>query len=414
MIKFHKTQEEAIKFLVSSIEENKKVVGLVGAGGTGKSEILSVLPKEYKGDKELYFAATTNKAVSRLLQVLDSAKTVHSLTTKPKYTPLYNQLDAFFTLREEASDKDYFAKNYIFSPGVKKFIQDKYINLENERTLNDLLSSLNMNPFSEEMFDRYIVNDYVPNSVIIIDEASMLPTKSIYYKDSLVTIGLDVVEKVFQNIILVGDSSQLPPVNGESSFDGLETYELTKNFRSEKDLLEAIQWARDGKWFGKFESKSKNVRVVNGITQAWYDRTFMRTDTTHIVYKNNTRHKITHMVRGNSGKKPLKGEPLMIRGQIKNALISKGEIGIFDGKNIVFENGKLPLNKWDNMDEYAEGKYGFYQFAYAITCHLAQGSAFENVIVHAYDIPHFLSEEEKRKWLYTAISRAKKTITIIL
>lgn len=51
-----------------------------------------------------------------------------------------------------------------------------------------------------------------------------------------------------------------------------------------------------------------------------------------------------------------------------------------------------------------------FEFAYAITCHKAQGSEFDFVIV--FDESWAFSEE-KNRWLYTAITRAKEKLLII-
>ncbi len=421
-INLHYTQVEALDFLVDSIITSKKVVALIGAGGTGKSEILSALSLAYFKDssdednrKDLYFSATTNKAVSRLLEVLPEANTIHSLTTKPNYTRLYDEICSFYSVLDEQEEKDRkkFCKKFIFSQRVKKFLMEKKVIIEKHRTVNDLLASLGMTNFSKEMFIGYTVNGPIENSVLVVDEASMLPTESEYYNDSLITVGLDVAKRVFQTIILVGDSSQLEPIKGKSSFDGLDCYELTKNYRSEIDLLDAISYAREGKWFGRFESKSSNVRVVHDITDEWYSRTYARSDVAHIVYRNKTRHSITKKIRKGLKAKPNAGEPVMLRGRGFEE-IQKGEIGVFNGKKVIFENGELQLGKWDKFDEYVTDEYGKYQFGYAITCHLAQGSAFDNVVVHAYDIPGFLDNREKRKWIYTAVSRARKSLTVII
>jgi ATP-dependent exoDNAse (exonuclease V) alpha subunit len=65
------------------------------------------------------------------------------------------------------------------------------------------------------------------------------------------------------------------------------------------------------------------------------------------------------------------------------------------------------------MDEYTE-KYGILQFGYASTCHSAQGSAWDHIVLHLYDIPHFIDSSTKRKFIYTAVSRARKSLTIVL
>ena len=51
-----------------------------------------------------------------------------------------------------------------------------------------------------------------------------------------------------------------------------------------------------------------------------------------------------------------------------------------------------------------------FEFAYAITCHKAQGSEFDFVIV--FD-ESWVFGEAARRWLYTAITRAKEKLLII-
>jgi ATP-dependent exoDNAse (exonuclease V) alpha subunit len=51
-----------------------------------------------------------------------------------------------------------------------------------------------------------------------------------------------------------------------------------------------------------------------------------------------------------------------------------------------------------------------FEFAYAITCHKAQGSEFDFVVV--FDESWAFGEERDR-WLYTAITRAKDKLLII-
>jgi hypothetical protein len=51
-----------------------------------------------------------------------------------------------------------------------------------------------------------------------------------------------------------------------------------------------------------------------------------------------------------------------------------------------------------------------FEFAYAVTCHKAQGSEFDFVIV--FD-ESWAFNEEKNRWLYTAITRAKEKLLIV-
>ena len=54
-----------------------------------------------------------------------------------------------------------------------------------------------------------------------------------------------------------------------------------------------------------------------------------------------------------------------------------------------------------------------YEFAYAygITCHKAQGSEWDKVLVFEEKFP--FDPEEHKRWLYTAITRAKEKLVIV-
>lgn len=50
-------------------------------------------------------------------------------------------------------------------------------------------------------------------------------------------------------------------------------------------------------------------------------------------------------------------------------------------------------------------------YAYAITCHKAQGSQYDKIVIHNEPIGN--NEEEKARWLYTAITRAVKKLILL-
>ena len=49
-------------------------------------------------------------------------------------------------------------------------------------------------------------------------------------------------------------------------------------------------------------------------------------------------------------------------------------------------------------------------FGYAITCHKAQGSQWDRVVV--LDEMFGRNAEERRRWLYTAVTRASESLVI--
>jgi exodeoxyribonuclease-5 len=52
-----------------------------------------------------------------------------------------------------------------------------------------------------------------------------------------------------------------------------------------------------------------------------------------------------------------------------------------------------------------------FTYGYAITCHKAQGSEWDNVLVIEEGFP--FDKEEHKRWLYTAATRAAKKLVII-
>ena len=52
-----------------------------------------------------------------------------------------------------------------------------------------------------------------------------------------------------------------------------------------------------------------------------------------------------------------------------------------------------------------------FAYAYAITCHKAQGSEWDKVLVFEEGFP--FNVEEHKRWLYTAATRAKEKLVIV-
>ena len=52
-----------------------------------------------------------------------------------------------------------------------------------------------------------------------------------------------------------------------------------------------------------------------------------------------------------------------------------------------------------------------FEFGYCITCHLSQGSQADNVVVY---VEHPSNSLYFRQWLYTAVTRAIKKLTIVI
>jgi len=415
-------QVESIDFLVDCIENREHVVGFVAPGGCGKTFSLKHIKKDPRlSGVPLTFTATTNKAAAVMKsEGLKGAKTLHAAISKHVSTKMYANMESMFKVYKKNPDTvQEFPDNvvdFLEEIGVE---EEKFFDYNDER---ELIAENGVDSYDDRIFSHYATADY-EGGVCFLDEASMLPTKSQYQKDhgpdgklKLKTIGLDIVMKIYDTVVLVGDDSQLPPINGDSSFEGIPKTTLTENFRAEKGLLRILDFVRNGGNVADFvPQKDENVRVVASVGPEYFVKDdLINNKVTHIVYKNKTRKEITKQVRAELSSDPVEFEPIVYKGaniDNPNDSISKNETGFFNGMMGEWANHSQ-VTQGRHFDEYGTG-FCYLQYAYAITAHTAQGSSFDYVVVHNDDVPHFIDKETKRKWLYTAISRARKGIVVV-
>lgn len=422
-IELDEQQLEAIGFLKYHILNKTKVVCLLGAGGTGKTSIIHKLLSEDLNNGELYFTATTNKAASIMRKDIKSAKTMHSTISKFVPTELYLNIENYFICEggvDEATGKEVELTKETLE--FLKTINQKADELLEHNNVDEFFRNYEIDGYDPLVFSHYETAQYA-GGVCVVDESSMLPEKSIYREEDgklkLQTIGLDILEGIFDTVVLVGDDMQLPPINGKSSFDGKPQFHLTKNYRSELDLLRLLQYAREGKSLELFQpKKGENIRIINKVPEKMYKDTFKEElEIAHIVYTNKTRREVTRSIRGQDGI-PKEGEPIVYYGKNINDeknhdYIAKNEIGEYKDGMGIWEYHHEFVN-FDLFDEYpSKKKYSKFRYGYALTCHSAQGSSFDYIVVHLYDMPGFIDLKTQHKWCYTAVSRARKGVILV-
>ena len=88
--------------------------------------------------------------------------------------------------------------------------------------------------------------------------------------------------------------------------------------------------------------------------------------------------------------------------------------GTFNELNMDYKlitTGEPLINK-DNFRQFTKKERPIeFSYGYAITCHKSQGSEFDKVLI--YDEP-FGDEEQRRRWRYTAVTRATKQLVIVM
>ncbi|MGN1061117.1 MAG: ATP-dependent RecD-like DNA helicase [Candidatus Coproplasma sp.] len=283
--------------------------------------------------------------------------------------------------------------------------------------------------------------------LIIIDEASMV-------SDEVLADILNFGVKV----LLCGDDAQLPPVEGFNSFLKQPDHTLTQIVRQQQDnpIIKLATLAREGKPipFGNFGGKAS---VVYGRSFSGEKRQGLLTRCDQIICGlNRTRAKLNDEVRTILGYEglPQSGEKLIctynnweqyidgeMRFNLVNGIIGTAYAPFYEPETYmgfiqfkpdfldevcpdvlpfdtgIFENGEYRYKHGDSFAKFDENgeptgvfQLNRFEFGYCISCHKSQGSEFEKVVV--FD-ESYAFKEDKNRWLYTAVTRAKEKLILV-
>ena len=387
---------------------------LSGYAGTGKTFLIDYVVREVlrlEVGTEAVFVSPTGKAAANLVRNGTVAGTVHSL--------IYMRDDEDFDVDENG-----------------EIIERKQLTF-----------------IKREKIDEKI-------RLIIVDEASMINETVLA---DLLSFGV--------KCLFCGDGAQLPPVNGSCPLLEHPHYTMTEIVRQAADnpIIRVATMAREGKRipYGNYDDK---VCVVgrNALTPAERKRIFLKADQI-LCGRNKTRNALNAEIREYKGisaenvlptegekvictlndwEKPLDKEEkfYLVNGIIgtasevkesfddlatmqfqadfmqesikvpfDTAIFTRGEYRHLYGERavtlsngaVVHEGNFALLHKLRSVSDEPICRF---EFAYAVTCHKAQGSEFDFVVV--FD-ESWAFGEEKNKWLYTAITRAKEKLLII-
>lgn len=287
-----------------------------------------------------------------------------------------------------------------------------------------------------------------PNArLVICDESSMINRE--VYDDLIASCNNSI------RILFVGDHGQLEPVEDNPQAVKLfGKFDLMKNtdFVLEEIQRQAkgsaiLKLAYQARNFGKVEygDYGPGVRKVSP-TSGQLDFDFRAPNIIGITYfsnvdETNRYHKgrisvahLNDMWRRNLGiqtEKPVVGDRVVCRDFIKSASIAKGTLGSILNLNYVSQESYLATILMDDGREY-EGLISSEQFGnnkqiwgrthldkwdygYGLTCHTAQGSEFDSVVVFEPSLSFikWLGVESYSRWLYTAITRAKHNLLLV-
>jgi len=381
---------------------------VAGYAGTGKTFLMAELIKTLGGIK-YHCLAPTGKAASILMDKLDDIQvnTIHSALYLPvddnveRLTALMNKLQA------HPDDKD-----------LKEEVRKEL----------DRLNSKGPG-FCGRDNAKILAGD-----LVIVDEASMVDSK---LRDDLRATGC--------RAIFVGDSGQLPPVG-----DGGWFLKVKPNARLEQIHRQALDnpiirfsmEIRDGVAKPRDWMRKEGCGIWKAADVA--PEVWMSADQI-ITGRNASRHKINRFMRkrlGHEGQQPQKGEkliclkndnrriPQFINGTIfksnsagdlledpghtEKAVMDICYNGIDLDGIIYYPHHCIANYKKDAQEVPRNFRKGLMEldYAYAITCHKSQGSEWDSVII-ADDKMQIRDPVFRRRWLYTAVTRAKKNLMVI-
>ena len=278
--------------------------------------------------------------------------------------------------------------------------------------------------------------------LIVVDEASMVGDKMLL---TLQARGILV--------LAVGDHWQLPPVKDSGSLMQNPMLRLETIHRQAEGsaIIALARHVREGGRLKDFTGWDANcVLRPRSDEDAVVRETLAepnRLDVTFIAWTNKTRVRLNRTARRLQGHEgpPVPGEPIVALhnyGAICNGmrgLLAKPSF-LDERRNwILHANVEFPddmmAGEWHEMNGHQFNRphtfasveelrtYGIpaetvssggrlFDFGYCLTCHKAQGSQFDHVVViYERDQPN---NEEARKWNYTALSRAATRLSVLV
>ena len=388
-MKLNEQQAQAIEALRKWWYDGKKqVFQISGAAGTGKTTLIRYLINEIKLEHdEVLFTAFVGKATLAMTRNGLNAKTLHSAICYCKDEPVLDENGNVVTEYNRRVTKRVFTRRKKIDPRIR---------------------------------------------LIVVDEGSMVPAKM-----------ADWLLKFKVPIIVLGDLNQLPPVIGDSFFLKEPDVVLTQIMRQSSES--PIPYFAQNVLQNGTKCLSPGLQIgnkINVLSKADITPELLKDYDVIICGTNKTRNNLNTYIReriyGRTQDYPVIGDKLICRENdwtfsVDDVYLINGLIGYVtdidlesisdytmkidfkpefmdnEFKNVTLDRIYMGLSP--NDKRFYRSNYHKFEYGYAITCHLSQGSQYNRVLVFNES---FGTAEERRKWLYTAVTRAIDKVTILI
>lgn len=388
-MKLNEQQAQAIEALRKWwYNGSKQVFQISGAAGTGKTTLIRYLINEIKLEHdEVLFTAFVGKATLAMTRNGLNAKTLHSAICYCKDEPVLDENGNVVTEYNRRVTKRVFTRRRKIDPRIR---------------------------------------------LIVVDEGSMVPAKM-----------ADWLLKFKVPIIVLGDLNQLPPVIGDSFFLKEPDVVLTQIMRQSSES--PIPYFAQNVLQNGTKCLSPGLQIgdkINVLSKADITPELLKDYDVIICGTNKTRNNLNTYIReriyGRTQDYPVIGDKLICRENdwtfsVDDVYLINGLIGYVtdidlesisdytmkidfkpefmdnEFKNVTLDRIYMGLSP--NDKRFYRSNYHKFEYGYAITCHLSQGSQYNRVLVFNES---FGTAEERRKWLYTAVTRAIDKVTILI
>ena len=419
--------EMAAKFISTNCSDDFMIIQ--GSAGTGKSTIVKAIT-DYLSDSNHSFAlaAPTGKAAKVMQSKTGhSAKTIHSL--------IYNseQLENGYGVK--------LSRKTNMSQAICVYIIDEASMISDKQSSSEKFVS--GTPLLSD-FIKYVKEGNKQNKIIFIGDIYQLPPvgslespalsldylkgqKNLKGKMAVLT---EVKRQGSDSYILKNATNLRKSIENGYFFQGIESerinnrstgalYKFVELFEKENfGKVALIAWTnKDVNWFNNairtrlgFDNSKLCVGDQVSMHQNWIGNGhFILKGETGIIRQINTMEIYAGMNFATAEIEftDHKGSPFQITSKvlIESLTSETGDIG-FENENTLFAEAMKRNGAFRQSKSIADDKYLSalrLRYAYATTCHKAQGSEWEHVILHPY-------MNKDLRWQYTAITRASKEL----
>lgn len=400
-MEFTLKQEEAIKITKERYKNGEKYTVISGYAGTGKSTSVKAIVQSLPGvnpDTDVVYTSFTGKAVNVLRQKGNkNVSTLHRLLYTHKLMPngkfIKTNVD-FIPYRIVVVDEVSMVSAELIND---LFHYDVYVIFLGDPGQLPPIDKKNDNHLLDHphVFLETVVRQATESDIIRLTMRIRNHQPIPYQKTNEIIVApkTDLSDGMLKwaDIVLCGTNKVRNSLNGQMrSFYGMDPHTILDE--GEKIICLQNYWEKTAKTDNDSENGTPLMNGTIGYASNIFEQTFYP----------------PKMMAVHGDQIPI------ITANFTSEI--GDEFGVMDMDKDEFTKGKPYLTPQEHYRLYKNHHYSrlipkSFTYGYAITCHKAQGSEWEKVLVYEENFP--FDKEEHTRWLYTAATRASSKLILI-